>query len=1129
MSPSSSRRILVLLALAAALGATVPRLDPPLNVRLDEDQELVSSGYLGEIRFTEDGTRVVYEASSPLGAPLEQYLVPVDGSAPAVQLTSTPAGVSRQEVALSSDGEYLVATEVVGGGVNEWSLKSLALSTGIETVLAGPFPFPVQTFQISPDSTQVLFRAGVIGPSRYELLRVPIDGGPWTRVNAIGPSGGDVREGWRCTSDGSRVVYVADFTTNNVWELYSARLDTVETHTTLSGPAIANSEVEAFWIAPDEQSVVYTANHAGLGRRELFSAPIDGSAPAVEIGDWDGGREALDVAVTSDASTVVFRADRDVNNRYELYRVPLAGGATPVRLSQAFSTGDVDAFVLSPDDSTVVFRGDLDTAEPELWSVPLVGGAPQPVNDPLPTGGSVEEFAVTADSARIVYRADQNVALRSELFSAPLDASQAPVGLNLAPVAGGSVQSPWELTADGASVVFRADLDTAGQVELYRASVLGADVSHQRLSAPLPTRARDVLSFQLATDGLRATYLADVFANGDYDLFSVPLDASVAPVQLNAPFPLVPSGGAVQAVHVGDGRIAYRSSSNTWNTRVHVTALDGSGVPTLLSDPGAEDGTSLNVFFLNHDATRVQWLSSDPPTSFSRELFSAPLDASAPPTRVTLGLVDTALDPYYGLSPASDQVAFVTSSLQQLYVAPLDGSAAPLVVYEDTVEPNPLRALPLFTQDGSRVVFRAIVGGQARLFSVPADGSAPATLLTPSPPAGQEVGLFSLAPPAAGGGARVVFAQGSVLDEWDLFVVPVDGSAAPVRLNGAVKLRHNSQYGAGYTQVTGDGTSIVYRAGPWGDEELLVAPLDGTQTLVSLNDPVPGTRETTSFALLPDQATIVFATEQPGGTHGLYRAPLDGATPAVLIADLGNSSDVDPVVSPDGAWIVYRAWPVVPLRDELFSVPVDGSAPPVRLSGPITSGGEVQSFRIAPTSDYVLFEANPDDPQRRELFAVPIDGSAAPEVVNGDLGPGGTVLASGAALGVSADGRTVTYFATQASGGGLFASRLVPALESVSPAQGSPLGGTRVTVLGSGFDSTTTVTFDGVPATSVTWVSTTQLEVRVPPRVQLPVPPRGPRGAGRARPFAGPHTVDVVVRRGFFEERLPGAFTYLAH
>ena len=55
-----------------------------------------------------------------------------------------------------------------------------------------------------------------------------------------------------------------------------------------------------------------------------------------------------------------------------------------------------------------------------------------------------------------------------------------------------------------------------------------------------------------------------------------------------------------------------------------------------------------------------------------------------------------------------------------------------------------------------------------------------------------------------------------------------------------------------------------------------------------------------------------------------------------------------------------------------------------------------------------------------------------------------------------------------------------PTITNVSPATGSTIGGTAITITGTGFQSGATVTIGGVPATDVTFVSTTSITARTP-------------------------------------------------
>lgn len=81
-----------------------------------------------------------------------------------------------------------------------------------------------------------------------------------------------------------------------------------------------------------------------------------------------------------------------------------------------------------------------------------------------------------------------------------------------------------------------------------------------------------------------------------------------------------------------------------------------------------------------------------------------------------------------------------------------------------------------------------------------------------------------------------------------------------------------------------------------------------------------------------------------------------------------------------------------------------------------------------------------------------------------------------------------------------------PTLTSVNPTNGSPLGGTTVTLTGTAFTAGTSVTFDGLAATGVTFISSTSITADTPAHA--------------------PGTIDVAVSNANGSSTLVGAFTY---
>ena len=69
----------------------------------------------------------------------------------------------------------------------------------------------------------------------------------------------------------------------------------------------------------------------------------------------------------------------------------------------------------------------------EIFSVPITGppAAGEKLSGNMAPGGKAFSFAISPDSSRVVYRADQEIDAQFNIYSAPLDGSQAAKKLNL--------------------------------------------------------------------------------------------------------------------------------------------------------------------------------------------------------------------------------------------------------------------------------------------------------------------------------------------------------------------------------------------------------------------------------------------------------------------------------------------------------------------------------------------------------------------------------------------------------------------------------------------------------------------------------------------------------------------------
>src|SRR5262245_26871874 len=302
-------------------------------------------------------------------------------------------------------------------------------------------------YDVTPSRLVYGLRNGTVA----QLYSKPLVGGAAVRLNGPLVTGGSVQDHW-ITPDFARVIYYADQNTNNRFELYSAPVDGSRPALNRNGP-ITGGMIRKFppLISADSQRFVYIADHAVSGVDEVYSVPIDGSSlpvklnpPLVAGGDvadffvyaWNGPE------ISPDSTTLVYRADQDEDEVNELYSVPLDGSAPALQLNAALVPGgDVVQVHISPDSSRVVYTADQATdGAVELYSVPLAGGSPPiRLNPAYPVGRGASLIGIAPDSSRVVYLADQDTAGRVELYSVAIDGSSAPVKLHGPVTPGGDV------------------------------------------------------------------------------------------------------------------------------------------------------------------------------------------------------------------------------------------------------------------------------------------------------------------------------------------------------------------------------------------------------------------------------------------------------------------------------------------------------------------------------------------------------------------------------------------------------------------------------------------------------------------------------------------------------------------
>jgi len=139
----------------------------------------------------------------------------------------------------------------------------------------------------------------------------------------------------------------------------------------------------------------------------------------------------------------------------------------------------------------------------------------------------------------------------------------------------------------------------------------------------------------------------------------------------------------------------------------------------------------------------------------------------------------------------------------------------------------------------------------------------------------------------------------------------------------------------------------------------------------------------------PANARAVFLAKiSATGPYELWSTPIAGGSAVNLSGALVNGGAVlSYQLSKDGVHAVFRADKEIDETFELYSVPIDGSALPVKRSGTLVSGGDVKSYEIGSTSQRVVYIADKTISGRDELWSVPI-ATGSGQKIAGSATPG---------------------------------------------------------------------------------------------------------------------------------------------
>ena len=957
---------------------------------------------------------------------------------------------STQELGLFLTGDLETVDQ---GGL--WSvpftggaLRRLATFTRFE-------PEPDLEVHPVPGSQRAVFWADLERANVHELFVVPADGhSPPLRLHPALTTRRETGRDFLLTSDA--VFFRGDLDGDRDFELFRAPLDASSPPAPLSGSLVSggsigsSGEERILGLSPGGERIVYRADARIDGVTELFSVPSDGSAAPTRLSaDLVPGGTVYEFRITPDGARVLYVADQDVANRRELYSVPIAGGAV-TRVSAIpvpggglwFDSPQVDA-----SGTHVVYTADaLRDNQAELFSAPVDGSTP-PVrlNPSLPTSGNVVGFRLSRDGTRVVFRAD---ALVDDVFSAwvaPVDGSAAPVPLLGTALETAPLQSVLDVSASLALCL--ADPDRNGRADLYLARLdasqpalllhattgnisfaalapddgfallleaipldfrlLGVTFDGNpavRLSPPMP-QDRQVLQPRFRSDGALA-FLCDAQARGQFSAWS---HRGLAPLELTPDLPAAPASGDVTAYawSPGSTHILYGADRFTEGEGCVTSVALRSGTET--ATPSRTGSIASLDFPPGRERFVYRQFAFDGVQALNTLYVGALDDAAQAPALFSETSIAEVLfpDEEHALIRSANAGSF-NPPMARLTLARLDGSAAPRELAPPLGRPSGIGAAlaphaeravygvsdSIFVADSGLYGASLTTSSPRQRLDVPAHGASLVTGLIVRP--SDELTLFVADLAAAG--------------QFELWAVPADGSGAQRRLNAplAPGYRISPEF-----RVSPSGAHVVFRteASLAGPSELFVTRVADGQTLplsgplVAGGNILPATDGRANVWISPDGARVVYLADQAVDEVVEYwSVPLDASAPPVrLHAPLSGALDAlpEPHFTPDGARVLFPLERTLDGTVELVIAPTDASAPPTVLSAPFPPGGGLKtssgattrgSLALAPGGRHAFYLAEQDVDGVVELYSVALDASAPPLRWNAPLVTGGNVV-----------------------------------------------------------------------------------------------------------------------------------------
>lgn len=347
----------------------------------------------------------------------------------------------------------------------------------------------------------------------------------------------------------------------------------------------------------------------------------------------------------------------------------------------------------------------------------------------------------------------------------------------------------------------------------------------------------------------------------------------------------------------------------------------------------------------------------------------------------------------FRISPDGATAVFIadkdTSGRFELYSAPVDGSAAPAKISSGLPfgsGDDGVRAFEI-SMDSASVVFLADANagnGNDDIYSVPADGSSPPVQLNAG--AERPITAFGITPNSA---FAVFFGvdSSSGTNAVEVYSSFIGAAASATQLSDVGQ--GNSSGDVVSADFSPDSARVVYAGDGTADDvfQWYSVPVDAAgpgldvQLSAALGFVSRG-------AISPDSSTLVYVgDDNTSGTMEIFSVPMAGGASVQLNPAMAGGGAIAVAISPDGNWVAYLADQDSAGVHEVYSAQTLVAGSGTRLNTAMAGSQFADSISISPDSSRVVYEADQDTPGTSELFSVPINPGTGPTTLHGLVSP----------------------------------------------------------------------------------------------------------------------------------------------